>query len=289
MNVRSRRLQNVVRKKSTRPNHFRLFLLFGVLLVSLLILFVSTVGEKQFGPTHKVILELIAPLQSVTSNTSRYIRNRWQDYASLWTVLAENKQLKAELQEYKKTNLTYREAVATNIQLRKLLKFKETLPPPTLTTTIIGRDPSPWSRIVIIDRGSRDGVEKGMPVVTAAGVVGQILDTTLDYSKVILANDPNSAIDVLVQNSRVRGIIRGKGESSYQLHYVFKNSDISENDQIISSELGGVFPKGLPVGTVSSISQSRRGMFLEIEVTSSVDFSRLENLIVIMKKKSIIE
>lgn len=265
------------------------FLLFGVLLVCLLILFVSTVGNKEFGPTHKIILELVAPLQSMTSGTSRYIRNRWQDYTSLWNVLEENKQLKAELQEYKKTNLEYREAVATNIQLRNLLQFKKSLSPPTLTTTIIGRDPSPWARIVIIDRGSRDGVEKGMPVVSAAGIVGQILDTTLDYSKVILATDPNSAIDVLVQKSRVRGIIKGDAKSNFRMHYVFKNSDISENDQIITSELGGVFPKGLPVGTVSSISSSRRGMFLEIEVTPSVVFSRLEDLIVIMKKKSIIE
>ena len=112
-----------------------------------------------------------------------------------------------ELDKFKETNIKYREAVATNVRLSKLLQVKDSLPPPTLTAQIVGRDPSLWFRTIIIDRGSSEGVEKGMPVVTVEGVVGQILDTSPNYSKVLLANDPNSAIDVLVQKNRVQALI----------------------------------------------------------------------------------
>ncbi|MCK5322828.1 MAG: rod shape-determining protein MreC, partial [Desulfobulbaceae bacterium] len=144
-------------------------------------------------------------------------------------------------------------------------------------------------RTVVINRGTSLGVKKGMPVVTDAGVTGQVMNTSPHYSKILLANDPNSAIDVLVQKSRVQGIIKGAGREGYRMHYVLKNSEVNKGDQIVTSGLGGVFPKGLQVGTVTKTVKDRRGMFQKIFVEPSVDFSKLEYLVIILKKDSLAE
>jgi rod shape-determining protein MreC len=276
-------------KRSKRSRQFRNILLFGSLSTFLLILLVSTVGRQQFGSSHKLILEITGPIHEATTSVLTALGNTWLDYKSLWSVREENKRLQLQLREAWAINNQYREAVATNLRLQKLLNFKETLAPPTLTAQIVGRDPSPWFKTVIIDRGSSDGIQKGMPAVTIEGVVGQILDTSPHYAKVLLAIDPNSAIDVLVQRTRVRGILKGTREGGYLLQYVLKNSDVEENDHVVTSELGGVFPKGLLVGTVSQVIIDRRGMFQQIDIEPSVDFTKLEDMIIIMKKTAFTE
>jgi rod shape-determining protein MreC len=193
------------------------------------------------------------------------------------------------LQEYKEANIEYREALATNIRLKKLLELKESLPPPTLTAEIIGKDPSLWFRTLTINRGSSDGVRKGMPVVTVEGVVGQVLTSSPNYAKVLLATDPNSAVDVITQKTRVQGIVKGLGRDAFSLNYVLKSAEVDKDDFVLTSGLGGVFPKGLMVGTVKDITATRRGMFQKIEIEPAVDFSQLEHLIIIMKKDSLTE
>ena len=282
-------VNGMITKKGKRSRQVKTFLLFGTFLTFILILLVSTVGRQQFGSSHKLALELTGPIHRVMTWTISYFDSLVQDYKALWRVREENKRLLAELSEVKAANNQYREAVATNARLRKLLQFKESLAPPTLTARIIGHDPSLWFRTVIIDRGSSDGILKGMPAVTIEGIVGQILDISPHYAKVLLATDPNSAIDVLIQRTRVRGILKGKSGSDYQLDYVLKNSDVQEGDPVVTSELGGIFPKGLLAGTVSKVVKDRRGMFQQIEITPSVDFTKLENLIIIMKNNSLAE
>jgi len=278
-----------MRKRGKRSRQVRFFLLFGFLLTAILILIISMAGRKEFTAPHKFGLEVIGPFQTAISNVSNYVSGFWGKYIALLDVRNENEQLRQELQKYKIANIEYREALATNVRLQKLLELKESLPPPTLTAEIIGKDPSLWFRTLTINRGSSDGVQKGMPVVTVEGVVGQVLTSSPNYSKVLLATDPNSAIDVITQNTRVQGIIKGLGREAFALHYVLKSAEVEKDDYVLTSGLGGVFPKGLMVGTVSDIQKSRRGMFQNIEIEPAVDFTQLEYLIIIMKKYSLTE
>jgi rod shape-determining protein MreC len=126
-----------------------------------------------------------------------------------------------------------------------------------------------------------------MPVVNAEGVVGQIMETSRSTAKVLLAHDPNSAVNALVQKNRVQGIVKGEGSQSYTMLYILKNADVEEGDLIVTSGLGGSFPKGIPVGTVASVTKSKRGMFQNITITPAVDFSRMEHLIVILQQNSL--
>jgi rod shape-determining protein MreC len=275
-----------MRKRGKRTQQVKVFLLFGLMLTLILILIVSTVGRQEFKAPHKFALEIIGTAQVGVSRAAGFVQGIWRNYSALIYVREENKKLREELQKFKAINNKYREAVATNVRLAKLLQLQESLPPPALTAQVIGKDPSQWFKTIIVNRGSSDGVQQGMPAVTVEGIVGQVVNTSPHYAKILLATDPNSAIDVLIQKTRVQGIIKGKG-TLYQLHYVLKNSEVEKGDQIVTSGLGGVFPKGLPVGIISNVTKTKRGMFQHIEIEPSTDFTQLEYVVIIMQKDSL--
>jgi len=254
-----------------------------------LIFLVSTLGSQKFGPLHELLFEASGPVQNFLSRGSESLRSLKQDYIDLLFVRQRNEDLKAELQECKRLSYKNRGALATNTRLRKLLEFKETTGLPMVAARIIGKDPSAWFRSVVIDRGSRDGVSRGMAVVNGSGVVGQVFSVSPDYSKVLLAVAPSSAMDVVLQQSRVRGILKGTGSLTYQLDYILKTIEVEEGDQVVTAGYGGIFPTGLPIGVVSKVIRKRRGMFLEIEVTPAVDYLTLEDLLVIEQELIISE
>jgi len=277
------------KKSNDRFRSFRLVLFSGLLLTLALIIFVSISGTQKFSVFHKLVLETVGPLQKVVSETTSYFIGFKDKYLDLLDLHRKNEQLWAELQEYRASAYRNREAVATNIRLRKLLGFKETSELPMVTARIVGKDPSLWFRTVMIDRGTSDGVMRGMPVVTEAGIVGQIFAVSPNYAKVLLAIAPSSALDVLLQKNRVRGILKGTGTLVYRVDYILKTVDVRKGDYIVTAGYGGLFPTGLPVGVVSKVIKKRRGMFQEIEVTPSLDFLNLEEVEVIEQERPFAE
>ncbi|MEA2116164.1 MAG: rod shape-determining protein MreC [Thermodesulfobacteriota bacterium] len=277
------------RKRASRFRTFRLVLLGGVLLTVGLIFLVFVFGNQEVGPIHKLLLETAGPVQKVVSKATAPFHSLKKEYLDLLSVREDKEQLRHELQECRAAVFKNREAMATNARLRKLLDFKESSGLPTVAAQVIGKDPSLWFRSVIIDRGSSDGVVKGMPVVTGDGIVGQIYSTSPSYAKVLLSIAPSSALDVLLQESRVRGILKGTGDNTYRLEYVLKTVEISEGDHVVTAGYGGLFPTGLPVGVVSRVIKKRLGTFLDIEVTPAVDFETLEGLLVIEQERPAVE
>ncbi len=280
-----------MKKREKKSNYLKIFLIFGAILAFILIVtFIISSGRqhKFSGPT-KFIFDVVGHGQKIVTTVTSKVTGLISSYVDLRHVRENNRKLRKELAKFKAVNNEYLEAMATNVRLANLLELKESLPPPTLTAQIVGRDHSMWFKSVIIDRGSSDGIQSGMPVVTVEGIVGQIINVSPHFAKVLLANDPTSAIDVLIQKSRTHGIIKGKGAEGYQLHYILKNSDVEQGYSIVTSGLDGVFPKGLPVGTVSSVARSRRGMFQKIKIKPAVDFSELEYLIIIMRESSLLQ
>lgn len=277
-----------MRKRSRRNKPVKQLLFITSCLLLLGIMAFSFLGHRELTLPHKFILEVLGTAQTGVTGAINYFGNAWSNYIALINVRKENTLLREDVSKYQALNVEYREARATNIRLSKLLELKESLPSPTLSANIIGRDPSQWFKTFIIDRSNSDGVAKGMPVVTVSGVVGHVLDGGSNHAKVLQANDPNSAIEVIIQDTRTQGIVKGIG-TAYRLHYVLKNNTVKVGDQLVTSGLGGVFPKGLPVGTVSSVVSNRRGMFLDIEVQPAVDFSKLEHVIIIMKSNPLAE
>ena len=277
------------RKRNDRYRLFRIFILPGLLMTLALIFLVATLGRQNFGPLHKLMLEVVGPLQKAVTMGSSYVETFKSEYIDILQdslrLREENKRLIQHLQENENILNRSREAMATNASLRKLLEFRNSLDQQqqALAATIVGKDPSAQFRSVIIDRGSNSGVSKGNPVVNSDGVVGQVFAVTPNYAKVLLAIAPSSAIDVLLQKSRVRGILKGNGTLTYHLEYILKTAEVEEGDHVVTAGYGGIFPTGLQVGVISKIIKKPRGMFHEIEVTPSVEYQKLENLLILQQ------
>ncbi len=263
------------RKARAGAIRLRSVLFAVILLLAGLILLAYTFGGR-FGLSHQVTLEILGPLQSAAAKATSSIRNLWDDYLDLLSVREENQRLKAMLRTYEEDLADYREAYTTYLRLQQELDFRKGTDFPPLTARVIGKDPSFWFHTIIVDRGENDGVVEGMVAQNSKGIVGQVIHVSNNYSKVLLAIAPSSAIDVFVQKNRVRGILKGAGEKGYLLHYVLKNAEVARGDYIVTAGIGGVFASGVPVGTVAEVHRKTRGMFLEIEVEPSVDFQRLE-------------
>jgi rod shape-determining protein MreC len=281
------RKKNSDRKKNQSFVFSRLFLLFLLFIILVLVLLSSTVGGR-FGFFHQLSLEVLGPAQSFFTQISLGGARVKDKYIALRKVQEENEQLRMELDRYHSLLDEYREAYSLNRYLQAELEFKKREPFSALTARVVGKDPSFWFQTLIVDRGSNDGVVVGMVARTSRGVVGQVIQVANNYSKILLANAPSSAIDVIVQKSRVRGILKGAGEKGYVLNYVLKNADVSVGDTIVTAGIGGVFPSGITLGTVSRVYSNRRGMFQEIEVEPAVNFACLESLFINLSEEQLI-
>jgi len=230
-------------------------------------------------------MQALGPLQSQTSRMIGSLQVFTGDYLILWTIRDDNKHLRSVIADYQQQLDQYREAYARNRYLENELKFKKEENFPSLTARVVGKDPSFWFQTLIVDRGKSDGVVEGMVARTSLGVVGQIIQVSDNYAKILLANAPSSAIDAMMQKNRVRGILKGAADKGYVLYYVLKNIDVVVGDRIVTAGIGGVFQSGIPLGTVSAVRSKRRGMFQEIEVAPIVDFGQLEMVFIDLSEK----
>lgn len=248
----------------------------------MLFLLSSSSGLKQpWNPVEQLIVEITAPFQKLIRQAINSTKDFWTNYFYLVDVRRENRQLKREIDSFKRENSRYKELLATHERLRKLLQFKEVIHRPVVAAQVIGLDPTGWFKSVIIDKGKDAGLKWDMPVVNASGVVGRIVSVSNNYAKVLLIIDQNSAVDCLTQRSRDRGMVKGTSGHVCKMDYMAKSSAAVIGDVVITSGLGGVFPKGLPVGEISSVKEGDGKLFKEIDVMPCVDFSKLEEVLVI--------
>jgi rod shape-determining protein MreC len=174
-----------------------------------------------------------------------------------------------------------RETQQENLRLRKLLHFEERVAQQSVVARVIARDISTEFRAIRINRGESSGLRKNMAVVTNEGVVGRILRTTPATSDVVTVMDSNSAVDAIDDRSRARGVVEGMTDETCQLRFVLRTDDIQPGDVMVSSGLGGIFPKGVPVGSVSKVNRKPFGITQDVEIKPSVDFSKLEEVLVV--------
>ena len=237
-----------------------------------------------WNPAEQVVIEITAPFQKLIKQTTKSTEELWLNYFRLVDVHQENTQLKNEIHELKMANSRYRELLATQERIEELLQFKQTINRPVLAAQVIGLDPTGWFKSVIIDKGKWAGLRIDMPVVNAFGVVGRVVSVSSNYAKVLLIIDQNSAVDCLVQRSRDRGMLKGLMSEICKLDYVAKSNDITMGDIVVTSGLGGVFPKGLPVGRILDVKEISGELFKDIKIRTAVDFSKLEEVLVILEE-----
>jgi rod shape-determining protein MreC len=262
---------------------YRTPLLVVFLVVTALLIYSSRL-RKQLETTlfERAILQLASPFQRGFDTSTGATNNLWRHY--LWLIdtsrendrlLGENRQLRARLDKVREIQLE-------NQRLSALLALHEQMEIPTLPARVIAEDATSLFQTVIINRGREDGLREGLPVIVPEGVVGRIIRCSGRQSRVLLATDASSAMAVLVQRSRARGICRGRGQV-LNLDFSLSKEDIITGDRIITSGNGGIFPKGLTVGTVSLIQTNELDLFQTVVVTPAVNFSRLEEVLVLLE------
>lgn len=254
---------------------------FVCVLFSLYILSAAARGHLSRDPIGPLLLGLMRPLQIAALGTIGKLLELQGKYMAFKGIASENERLKGRIVELEAERNRLLEVEATNRRLRELLDFRSQLPPGAVTAAVIGNSASTWFRSFILDKGSADGLFKGMAVVSPVGVVGQIVSVTSRSAKVLLITDPHSGVDVMVQRSRARGIVSGSLDSGPIMKYAKRSEDIQEGDRLITSGLDGIFPKGLLVGTVAKVRKKSFGLFQYVEVALAVDPAQLEEVLLV--------
>jgi rod shape-determining protein MreC len=231
----------------------------------------------------KIALFITTPFQVAIHWTLDSSVNFYQNYISLWKTRKENILHVDENRKLVNTIINLRELEQENIRLRNLLQFKENYKIQTVVARMIAKDASSEFRAIRINRGKNSGIEPNMAVINAEGVVGRVLRTTDNTADVVTILDPLSAIDAYIMRSRARGIVEGLTDSLCQLKFALRVDDIQPSDLLLSSGLGGNFPKGIPVGTIIKVTRKSFGITQKVEVKPSVDFSKLEEVLVVTK------
>ena len=260
----------------------------GIIILIAVNITILSISSKRRYPSYepeRITLFFVAPFQEVITRSIRFVREIWRHYFYLVAVAKENEQLQRELSLTIEKNRQLVEIEFSNQRLRNLLSFQRNVTDRVLAAEVIGKDPSPWFKTIIIDKGSFDGIEKGLPVVIPEGIVGQVISVSSRHSKVLLIIDPNSAADALIQRTRSRGLIKGSLGGRCLFQYVLRKHDIRVGDTVISSGLDSVYPKGLQIGKVSGVVRRNAGIFQEVTVIPYVDFEKIEEVLVVMNPR----
>jgi rod shape-determining protein MreC len=234
----------------------------------------------------QLLLKVTAPLQSGITSAIEGVHGGWKRYIYLVRVEEENEELRKKLREMRLAMENASRDLGRLKLYERLLGFRKARGVESVGVRVIGRDASPFVRMlrVRVDRGS-PLLRQGLPVVTADGVVGRVGRVYGSYSDIVLAVDPRSAVDVVIQRTGGRGLLRGiAGANRYvcRIDYLLRKEQVKVGDLVVTSGVAGVFPKDLPVGRISRVTRRTYGLYQEVEVTPAVDFTSLKEMLVIL-------
>ena len=264
----------------------KLIIFVGLALFIAINFIAMTMSNKDTLPTsgiERLFISITSPFQMAVTKTIHFTRNIWDTYFMSIVAVKENIELKKQLGETVEIRNRYEELELENIRLKKFVNFTSAKPNTYVAAQIIARDPSPWFKTIMIDKGTKDGLVKGSPVLVPEGIVGQIIKVAKNYSRVLLITDRNSAVDSLVQNSRVRGMVKGNNEDNCSFVYTLRKEEVKEGEMIISSGLDQVFPKGMKIGKIIKVTKIHSQLFQDITLETSVDFNKIEEVLVFKK------
>jgi rod shape-determining protein MreC len=233
----------------------------------------------------RTVLQISAPIQYVATQLALGASGIVQDYVYLVDVKRDNDRLRQENARLGQANFQLQAAAAENHSLRRLLQLRDEIKGTLLSAQVIGKEISPFFRVIRLrlDRGDRERVKPGMPVLTADGLVGQVRRTWGRHSDVLLVADKTSAIDVVVQRTGARGILKGTGSEEHyvcRLEHLSREDDVKVGDLVVTSGMGQRFPASIRVGRIGEVEKKDYGLTQDATVVPAVSFSRLEEVLI---------
>jgi rod shape-determining protein MreC len=229
-------------------------------------------------------VDAITPLERTLVWIENGSGNLWHNYFYLRGVRAENRQLKEQIEQMRLQQVRLADDAAQARRLQTLLAFKEQFISHTVAAQVIGSSGSDLSRIIYIDKGEKAGIQRDMAVMTSDGIVGKVLLVYPSVAQVLLINDQSSGVGALLEKTRLQGVLRGTANGEVMLERVMSDEQVSPGETVLTSGGDQIFPKGLPVGTVTKVGTGR-DLFLNIKIKPAADLSKLEEVLVLVEKQ----
>jgi rod shape-determining protein MreC len=224
------------------------------------------------------------PVEKMFVSTGHFFRDGWRNYADLRSVRRQNHELKDEVVRLQMEQVQLKQDADQARRLQVLLEFKEKYISKTLAAQVIATSGIEQSRVIVIDKGAHDGIKPDMAVITPDGIVGKIKEVFPLSSQVLLINDHDSGAGVILEHSRLQGIVKGTSVGELQINDIMSDEQIEAGDHVITSGGDRIYPKGFSVGTViSSTPDHDNDPFLAIKIKPSADLRRLEEVMVVTK------
>jgi rod shape-determining protein MreC len=224
------------------------------------------------------------PIERALVGTGHFFRNTWHNYVNLTQIRRQNQELQEQVARLKIEQVRLKEDAEQARRLQALVGFQEKFISQTVAAQVIGTSGSDLSRVIYIDKGSRAGMKTDMAVITPDGIVGKVKEVFPLSSQVLMINDRDSGAGVILEKSRLQGVLRGTVQGETIVDGVMADEKVEAGERVISSGGDRIYPKGFPVGMVTSVAPDREsGAFLAIKVKPAADLNRVEEVLVVTR------
>ena len=265
--------------------HRPVFILAAVLLAQLLLLSLQITRNRDVRLIRVWAVAAIDPFQRSLRGIMDISLGAWRTYGSLLRAQQENQELHTELVSAQSQIQQLSEQGAESLRLRTLLEFKNQLPFQTVAAEVIASSPGENSNAIFIGKGADEGLTSDLAVITPQGIVGKTIAVFSHSSQVLLLTDPSSGVGVMLEKTRVQGVLKGDSQNLCLIRYIMNEEPVSSGEAILTSGLDQIYPKGLRVGTV--VRTSAGNIYKNVEVKPAADLNRLETVLVVLKPNSI--
>lgn len=248
------------------------------------------ISQKNFqldDPTlfEKIVTEVISPLQQGIISSKKSVTSLWENYLMIVNTSKENDLLHRQVSRLESDISSMEEIRKENLRLKQLLNYSNELTHHKVLAQVVGWDSANEFKVIRVNKGTRHGIRAMSPVITDQGLVGYVYRVTPNYADILTILDQNNRVDVLVERTRTHGIVEGVFNFKCALKYVMRNEPVEVGDRLLTAGVGGIYPKGVKVGMVTDIAKENFGMTLNVEVVPSVDFDKLEEVLVLVSQE----
>jgi rod shape-determining protein MreC len=231
---------------------------------------------------NQIVTEVLSPVQEGIASSKKSLSFLWENYLLIVNTSMQNTVLKKQISRLESDLTTMEEVRKENLRLKRLLSYSDEMSHQRVMAQVVGWDSANEFKVIRLNKGSRQGIKVMAPVITDHGLVGYVYRVTENYADVLTILDQNNRVDVMVERTRTHGIVEGVFNFKCALKYIMRNEPVEVGDKLITAGVGGIYPKGVKVGMITDITKENFGMTLSIEVIPSVDFDKLEEVLVLI-------
>ncbi len=257
------------------------YLFVAVTIAHIILISAQVNTQRSVRLIEAITFGAFAEVQRGASSLISSVRQGWEGYMALRHVRQENERLRQEIGQLQVRIQEERALAQQSSTLRRILELRRRTALSTTGASVIAGGASPDFRTITIDKGTSDGLRPDQAVISPAGVVGRLIMPSARASKVQLLIDRNAASGALVERSRAQGVVRGRGEDRLRMEFVSIASDVKVGDQVVTSGIDGIYPKGFVIGQIESIEQGA-GTYSAIIIRPAVDYGSIEEVLVVL-------